>query len=248
MLYYTSGEYIPSFVYFGSIFFILLIVYIIKKKREIATWKYRDILYLYLIYFILQFPLFFLVGYIKNTNYIIIKTILMIFDVAPFFYIFYFFMKKRSLKDFYLVIHRKKDIYLPLLFGIAYIVADIYIIKQKSPDSLIRIYSQFYSRKTDFFFSAFLAVFIYPFMEEIIYRGMLIPSFQERVSNTLAVILSSTIFGLYHCSIFIFLKMFIIGLIFGIIFVRNKTIIPGLILHIILNLGGAYYSFYTSLR
>ncbi len=80
-------------------------------------------------------------------------------------------------------------------------------------------------------FMFFLSCFIAPLTEEIIFRGILYKSLRNNFSFSIAVILSSLVFSLFHNDLFTFAGIFIFGCFLSIIFERHGYLWPSIGLH-----------------
>ena len=78
------------------------------------------------------------------------------------------------------------------------------------------------------------AVIIAGISEEILFRGFLQKSFENSISKTRAVILSSSVFSLMHFSPQI-LQIFLLGVLLGYIALRTDSLYPSIVLHMINN-------------
>ena len=79
-----------------------------------------------------------------------------------------------------------------------------------------------------------LSVLIGPFVEEFLFRGVLLNKWAEGFGIKKAVILSSLLFMALHLNSF-FVPQFILGILLAIIYVKTKTLIYPLLLHSINN-------------
>lgn len=87
------------------------------------------------------------------------------------------------------------------------------------------------------FFSA--NVLLAPFIEERLYRGYALMRLQERYGQTIAVIITSIFFGLFHWSgglWYMLLTGAVVGTLFGVIAVKRKSIVLTFFAHLSLNL------------
>jgi membrane protease YdiL (CAAX protease family) len=79
-------------------------------------------------------------------------------------------------------------------------------------------------------------VFVAGVVEEMIFRGLLQKTLEERLpSTTSAILISSGIFTLLHSNPWWLLQIFFIGITLGYVAYRSKSIIPAIIIHMINN-------------
>ena len=75
--------------------------------------------------------------------------------------------------------------------------------------------------------------------EELFFRGYLMTAFRTSMSNPLAILLSGSLFGLFHVistlSFERFIPTFFLGLVLGWICCRAKSVLPGMLLHTVHN-------------
>lgn len=81
--------------------------------------------------------------------------------------------------------------------------------------------------------------------EELIFRGYILHELSEYFGVTLAVILSSALFGLCHFyqGVFNVIRTFIIGIVFCLVYLSVETLIIPIILHILLDVYGGISSY-----
>lgn len=84
-----------------------------------------------------------------------------------------------------------------------------------------------------------VAVLFGPFIEELIYRGIIIDFFSKWAGKTIAIPVSAFLFSLAHIPInFVdFLLVFIVGLCFGILYAVARNLISSTIAHSISNIA-----------
>jgi membrane protease YdiL (CAAX protease family) len=226
-------EFSPSYVYYLSVCVILLILSFVKRKREVTPWRYIDLLYL----FVFLVSLFCVNLYFKRNNitnplwYIFFFQLLYI---APLLYIF-FIMAKRRLKDIYFIIHNKEDILWGL--GIGMIIGVLGFFEILINKEAVLASREFYigGGLLSFYIILPIVNIIGPLTEELIFRGILIPTLEEKMKTGYALILSVLIFCLMHGSFYRLIILVFMGFILGVLFVKRRTIIPGFIVHSMLN-------------
>ena len=77
----------------------------------------------------------------------------------------------------------------------------------------------------------FVGVFGAAFLEEMLFRGIMLRGMLRRMSPTAAIIISSIFFGVAHMNPWQFFSAFIIGSLAGWIYYRSRSIWPCIILH-----------------
>nr|WP_239583652.1 CPBP family intramembrane glutamic endopeptidase [Metabacillus iocasae] len=79
------------------------------------------------------------------------------------------------------------------------------------------------------------------FLEEFLWRGIMLSSLKSNVSTFFAVFTTSTGFGLLHISIGIPLVMSLLfslgGLFYAVVVLKTNSIYPAIAFHLIINLG-----------
>ncbi|MGL4762334.1 MAG: lysostaphin resistance A-like protein [Sarcina sp.] len=84
----------------------------------------------------------------------------------------------------------------------------------------------------DFTVNSILLSCIYaPFIEELMYRGIILNGMLKKYPETVALIVSSTIFGIMHFSLFQSINAFLIGLLIGYLFIKTKSIYLCIFIH-----------------
>lgn len=146
---------------------------------------------------------------------------------------------------------------LQLLAGLISLNIIIFFIKDKSPDinyssnslALDFVYvvllilgfrflyeGSFYQLKTllsiDFRVNSILLSCVYaPFIEEMMYRGIVLNGLLKKYSVKIALFSSSLIFGLMHFSFLQGINAFLIGLIIGYVFIKTKSLYLCIFIH-----------------
>ncbi|HPI74009.1 MAG TPA: type II CAAX endopeptidase family protein [bacterium] len=70
-----------------------------------------------------------------------------------------------------------------------------------------------------------------PFLEEMLFRGLVLRGFLHRYSPWQAIVLSSLLFGILHLNIWQFVSAFVLGLVLGWMYMRTRSLWPCFILH-----------------
>lgn len=82
------------------------------------------------------------------------------------------------------------------------------------------------------------SVLLAPIMEEIVFRGMVLPRFQKAMPTPVAVFLSCVFFGLAHGQIVWIAYATVVGIVLSIIALKEKTITASILLHMVFNAIG----------
>lgn len=85
-----------------------------------------------------------------------------------------------------------------------------------------------------FFYSS--CVILYPIMEEIVARGVVLNGLLRKYSKKKAIVISAFVFGLAHLNIIQFFNAFMLGLFLGWIYVKTESIILCMVAHCMHNL------------
>jgi len=229
----------PSFyICYLTVLVILLLVSLINKRRDVTPWAYRKILCLFV--FLISF---FSINYYFNSQvarnsiwYIywnIFSFQLLYF--LPLLYIF-FVLAKRKPKNIYFIVHNKWDILWGINIGI--VVGALNFLRSITNKDAIFIDRIFYyidKGMLPFYFTLPILIIIGPLAEEIIFRGILIPTLEEKMKTGYALVLSVFLFGLMHGSLYQSIIPVFLGAIVGGLFIKRRTVIPGFIVHSMLN-------------
>ncbi len=85
---------------------------------------------------------------------------------------------------------------------------------------------------------AIFAVILAPIFEELFFRKVIIDRLAP-YGEWMAIVLSSVLFGLFHCNLSQFFYATALGLIFGFLYLKTRKIIYTVILHAIINFSGS---------
>ena len=95
---------------------------------------------------------------------------------------------------------------------------------------------------------AVLCVVVFaPFIEEIIFRGVFLSTFETIVPSWISVVMTAAIFALYHASVWAFVLHFFHALALGYLATTRKTLWPAILLHALYNatlIAAALYTAY----
>lgn len=79
-------------------------------------------------------------------------------------------------------------------------------------------------------------VVVAPILEEVYFRGLILPAVAKRYGWLLGVLISSGVFAILHMQINVMIYTFLLGIVLSFFYIRLKSIIPGIFLHMINNL------------
>lgn len=82
----------------------------------------------------------------------------------------------------------------------------------------------------------FYAIIVGPFIEEIVFRGVLLPAIANKTNITFGLIFSTLIWSLLHLQINVIIFTFIFGIILGYVYYKSKSLWPSYITHVLKNL------------
>ena len=80
-----------------------------------------------------------------------------------------------------------------------------------------------------------VVVFIAPFAEEVVFRGVLLPALGARWGTLYAVAISSALFATFHVSVYLFLPILVAAIIFARLAVRFGSLWPSYLAHATFN-------------
>jgi len=78
----------------------------------------------------------------------------------------------------------------------------------------------------------FFGTIIAPIIEEILFRGFLLPALKKSLGGRYAIVVSAALFAAVHIDIFAFLQIFILGLLLGHLYEKTKTLTASIMVHI----------------
>ena len=78
-------------------------------------------------------------------------------------------------------------------------------------------------------------VLVVPIIEEMYFRGIILPAFAKRFGWIVGVFGSSTIFALLHGQYNVMIYTFILGCILCVMYIKLKSIVPGIAFHVLNN-------------
>jgi membrane protease YdiL (CAAX protease family) len=103
------------------------------------------------------------------------------------------------------------------------------------PEFMVDVFKSMLS--SDYLVISIIMVGIMPaFLEEMLFRGIILGGFRENYSQRKAIVVSALLFGLAHLNPWQFVSSFIIGLIMAWIFIKTESILPCIYMHLFNNL------------
>ncbi len=122
--------------------------------------------------------------------------------------------------------------FIPLLLGLAIVLfetmAAVTLIKPVSP-WLMELMRRLMEQSVPL---ALLAGGVLgPFLEEMLFRGLVLRGFLDRYSPWQAIVLSSLLFGILHLNIWQFVSAFVLGLVLGWMYMRTRSLWPCFLVH-----------------
>lgn len=83
-----------------------------------------------------------------------------------------------------------------------------------------------------------LLVFVAPFAEEVIYRGVLLSALSNRWGTAAGLAVSSAVFSAAHLSLFGLVPLLVAGGLFGWLFIRSRSLRVAIVAHVAYNAFG----------
>jgi membrane protease YdiL (CAAX protease family) len=74
-------------------------------------------------------------------------------------------------------------------------------------------------------------VLVGPFVEELLFRGVLLTALDERFGGLVAVLLSAPIFAALHGSVWSFVPLLFLGVALGSLTLSRRSLWPAVVLH-----------------
>lgn len=78
-------------------------------------------------------------------------------------------------------------------------------------------------------------ILIWPIIEELFFRGLVLKNFLKKYSPLYAILLSSLLFGVYHLSVDNLISHIFFGILFGILYYKTNSLIIVMLAHIFCN-------------
>lgn len=80
-----------------------------------------------------------------------------------------------------------------------------------------------------------VAVVVGPFVEELVFRGVMASALRARFGNSTAILVSAALFSLYHVTPWLFVQMFALGCALAWLASNRRTLWPAIALHALYN-------------
>lgn len=119
-----------------------------------------------------------------------------------------------------------------LLFGIATPIGNLI----PMPETIKKTFLAFVSQTGILAF--ILMVIAAPFLEELIFRGIILDGLLKIYSPIKSILVSSLLFGLVHLNPWQFVTGLIIGIFSGWVYYKTRSLLPSIIIHAAVNLSG----------
>ncbi|MBM4056294.1 MAG: CPBP family intramembrane metalloprotease [Planctomycetes bacterium] len=81
----------------------------------------------------------------------------------------------------------------------------------------------------------FFGIIVAPTMEEIIFRGFLVPALKNYFGVRYAIFISAAVFAAIHMDAFAFLQIFILGILLGYLYEKTQSLATSIVVHILHN-------------
>jgi membrane protease YdiL (CAAX protease family)/NAD-dependent dihydropyrimidine dehydrogenase PreA subunit len=94
--------------------------------------------------------------------------------------------------------------------------------------------------------SVALVALVAPFVEEIAFRGVVMPVFGARWGMWPAVVASAVIFAAYHLSLWLFAPTLVLGIALGWLAWTRRSLIPAILLHVLYNAAAVAAGFFVA--
>ena len=162
-----------------------------------------------------------------------------------FLIIFFIWKKKTKTISFNFKVDKVKIIPVIMIASLALVVGIIQPLTELVPmtDSFKETIKELAGQKG---ISTFiLMVVAAPFLEELIFRGILLEGLLKRYSPLKAILVASALFGVVHLNPWQFLAGFILGIFIGWIYSKNHNLTLSILIHATVNLYGYGIRFVT---
>lgn len=212
---------------------VLLISVISPKKRDIVPWRFNKVVLCITIIYLLNIVLILLYinGFKTHIIYYLIIYYLHFMELLIIVSLFYKYPKE----SFRITFTQGK--YILWSINIFLICSGLIIML-----SIIRIYLHLPPYKSllgsmNWVYRLIIVGLFAPFVEELLFRGILIQSLEERMKTSMAVIFSGMLFAGFHFNLVYAMGYWILGIILGLLFVKSRSLIPPLIFHCLWNIS-----------
>lgn len=173
-------------------------------------------------------------------------TITLIYQIITFLIVYWIFRirKKQLREETMLVALKKKDILPIIVLGLTVQLFLSYAIELLPiPEDIMNEYAQASSpvlQNQNIILKIISVVIIAPFVEEVVFRGIILRKFGKAMPIILAVILSSCLFGLGHGQIVWMIYTAVLGILFSIMMLQKKSVTASILMHMVFNFLGLF--------
>lgn len=144
-------------------------------------------------------------------------------------------------KEASIVPFRKKSIAPIMIMAFALAIFVSYVLAFV-PEEIMKAYEEASAALTEgpIVLQILSTVILAPIMEEILFRGIVLPRFAKAMPLPIAVIASSLVFGIMHGQLVWIAYATFLGLVMSVIALREKSIKASMLFHIVFNLFGSF--------
>jgi len=163
-------------------------------------------------------------SYVKNYA----TVLLVIFNIG---YIVYLLKRNRFLCK------KTKPIFSFIMLGIGYACFGNMVIMKFEVNQVTEI---------NLFLLIISSVIVGPFVEEVIFRYILVSKLEKFNNRVFTILIASFIFAIMHSGFSTIIYTFILGIILNTVYIKNKNLLYPLIVHIFANLSSLFINGYNS--
>jgi len=210
---------------------VLFISIVSPKKRDIVPWRFNKVVLCITIIYLLNAILLFLYINGFKTHIIYYLHFIYLFIIISLFY-------KYPKESFRITSTQRRYILWSIIIFLicsGLIIINSIIIRYLHLQPPIAVKSRFGSM--NWVYKLIIAGLFAPFVEELLFRGILIQSLEERMKTSMAVIFSGMLFMGFHFNLVYAMGYWILGIILGFLFVKSRSLIPPLIFHCLWNIS-----------
>jgi len=158
-------------------------------------------------------------------------------NIAIPFGVVFLSLKKRSKENsFSWSVNNKRIIPFVVLGTITLIIGIIQPLQSliPKPDQMEKLLNNMGSQID--FWGFVLMVTVFPILEELLFRGIMLDGLLKRYSPLKSILVSSLLFGFIHLNPWDFMNVFALGLFSGWIYYKTNSVLPSILVHITMNL------------